>query len=144
MTEPEHLDLDGLADHLAGEVDASRHLATCSGCTARLSELAGVDHLVLESTYGDRVREDMDLAHRRALLAKEVRAAQAAGGPLLMPTFAIGRAQELILDLLAIMEAEPDLATDIFLDSPLAIETARRSARNDAAADPVTPSVLAT
>ena len=47
MTEPEHLDLDGLADHLAGEVDASRHLATCSGCTARLSELAGADHLVL-------------------------------------------------------------------------------------------------
>ena len=47
MTEPGHLDLDGLADHLAGEVDASRHLATCSGCTARLSELAGADHLVL-------------------------------------------------------------------------------------------------
>ena len=47
MTEPGHLDLDGLADHLAGEVDASRHLATCGGCTARLSELAGADHLVL-------------------------------------------------------------------------------------------------
>ena len=104
---------------------------------------AGVDHLVLESTYGDRVREDMDLAHRRALLAKEVRAAQAAGGPLLMPTFAIGRAQELILDLLAIMEAEPDLATDIFLDSPLAIEATevflRRGWNADASVNPYLP-----
>jgi glyoxylase-like metal-dependent hydrolase (beta-lactamase superfamily II) len=58
----------------------------------------GVDHVILESTYGDRVRDDMDLPHRRALLADEMRKARAAGGPLLMPTFAVGRAQELILD----------------------------------------------
>jgi metallo-beta-lactamase family protein len=82
----------------------------------------GVDHLVLESTYGDRERIDLDLADRRAALAGELRLARAAGGPLLMPTFAVGRAQELILDLLAVMEAEPDLAGEIFLDSPLAIE----------------------
>jgi metallo-beta-lactamase family protein len=82
----------------------------------------GVDHLVLESTYGDRERIDLDLADRRAALAGELRLAWAAGGPLLMPTFAVGRAQELILDLLAVMEAEPDLAGEIFLDSPLAIE----------------------
>lgn len=82
----------------------------------------GVDHLVLESTYGDRDRSDLALDERRRALAEEVRAAKAAGGPLLMPTFAVGRAQELILDLLAVFEAEPDLAGEIFLDSPLAIE----------------------
>ena len=81
-----------------------------------------VDHIILESTYGDRERIDLELSARRLALAGELRAARAAGGPLLMPTFAIGRAQELILDLLAVMEAEPDLATEIFLDSPLAIE----------------------
>ncbi len=81
-----------------------------------------VDHVILESTYGDRERIDLDLAARREALTGELRAAKAAGGPLLMPTFAIGRAQELILDLLAVMDAEPDLATEIFLDSPLAIE----------------------
>ncbi|MGZ9098077.1 MAG: MBL fold metallo-hydrolase [Brevundimonas sp.] len=81
-----------------------------------------VDHVILESTYGDRERVDLELSARRRALADELRAAKAAGGPLLMPTFAIGRAQELILDLLAVMEAEPDLATQIFLDSPLAIE----------------------
>lgn len=82
----------------------------------------GVDHVILESTYGDRERMDLELSARRRALAEELRQARAAGGPLLLPTFAVGRAQELILDLLAVMEAEPQLATDIFLDSPLAIE----------------------
>lgn len=103
----------------------------------------GVDHVVVESTYGDRLREDMDLGRRRDLLAREVRAAKEAGGPLLMPTFAVGRAQELILDLLAIMDSEPDLATDIFLDSPLAIEATdvflRRGWNADASENPYLP-----
>lgn len=83
---------------------------------------SGVDHVILESTYGDRDRIDLELDARRRALAGELRQARTAGGPLLLPTFAVGRAQELVLDLLAVMEAEPDLATDIFLDSPLAIE----------------------
>lgn len=103
----------------------------------------GVDLVILEATYGDRLRDDMDLSHRRALLAGEMRIAKAAGGPLLMPTFAIGRAQELILDMLAIMQAEPDLATDIFLDSPLAIEATevflRRGWNSDASENPYLP-----
>ncbi|MBA4803067.1 MAG: MBL fold metallo-hydrolase [Brevundimonas sp.] len=82
----------------------------------------GVDHVILESTYGDRERIELELDARRRALAAELREARAAGGPLLIPTFAVGRAQELVLDLLAVMEAEPDLATEIFLDSPLAIE----------------------
>lgn len=83
---------------------------------------AGVDHLVVESTYGDRERQRVDTAARRALLAEELRQAHAAGGPLLMPTFAVGRAQELMLDLLAVMEAGDAPRAEIFLDSPLAIE----------------------
>lgn len=42
-----HLDLDGLADRLAGQVDAGPHLSTCGGCSARLAELAAADHLVV-------------------------------------------------------------------------------------------------
>ncbi|MBA3050979.1 MBL fold metallo-hydrolase, partial [Brevundimonas sp.] len=64
----------------------------------------GVDHVILESTYGDRERIDLELSARRRALAEELRLARAAGGPLLLPTFAVGRAQELILDLLAVME----------------------------------------
>lgn len=79
-------------------------------------------HVVLESTYGDRERPTLTLEQRRSLLADELRLARAAGGPLLLPVFAIGRAQELLLDLIAVMDAQPDLAGEVFLDSPLAIE----------------------
>lgn len=102
-----------------------------------------VNHVILESTYGDRERIDPELSARRALLAEELRAAKAAGGPLLLPTFAVGRAQELILDLLAVMDSDPGLAADIFLDSPLAIEATdvflRRGWNPDAGENPFEP-----
>lgn len=82
----------------------------------------GVDHLVLESTYGDRERPVVDGAGRRRLLAEEITAAHAAGGPLLIPAFAVERSQELLVDLLALMAAGEVPQADIFLDSPLAIE----------------------
>ena len=104
---------------------------------------AGVDHVIMESTYGDRERIDLELVARRRALADELRAAKAAGGPLLVPTFAVGRAQELILDLLAIMDADPELAGEIFLDSPLAIEATevflRRGWNPDVAGNPFEP-----
>jgi len=102
-----------------------------------------VDHIILESTYGDGARIVLELSRGRKALDAELRAAKAAGGPLLMPTFAIGRAQELILDLLAVMEAEPDLATEVFLDSPLAIEATevflQRGWNADSDANPFEP-----
>jgi len=81
-----------------------------------------VDHLILESTYGDRERTEADSAARRRLLAQALRAAHAAGGPLLMPAFAVERTQELLADLLIVMESGEAPRGDIFLDSPLAIE----------------------
>jgi metallo-beta-lactamase family protein len=83
---------------------------------------AGVDHLILESTYGDRERDELTSDGRRALLAEELRAAQAAGGPLLIPAFAVERSQELLADILLLMEEGQVPPADIFLDSPLAIE----------------------
>ncbi|MDQ7812117.1 MBL fold metallo-hydrolase [Brevundimonas sp.] len=108
---------DGVRLLFSGDLGSGRQpfLPAPDGPTA-------VDHVVLESTYGDRERIDPDLDVRREALAEELRLAKAAGGPLLMPTFAVGRAQELILDLLAVMDARPELAGEIFLDSPLAIE----------------------
>jgi metallo-beta-lactamase family protein len=83
---------------------------------------SGVDHVVLESTYGGRTRPAVDPASRRRLLAQELRAAQRAGGPLLIPAFAVERSQELLADL-QILTADGEIPpADIFLDSPLAIE----------------------
>jgi len=83
---------------------------------------AGVDHLFMESTYGDRERPPLSPDERRAKLAEEVRAAHAAGGPLLVPAFAVERTQELLADLLQVMVEGAAPAADVFLDSPLAIE----------------------
>jgi len=83
---------------------------------------AGVDHLVIESTYGDRPRPPVDPASRRRMLAQELRAAQKAGGPLLIPAFAVERSQELLADLQILTRDGEIPETDIFLDSPLAIE----------------------
>lgn len=42
-----HLDLDALADHLAGELDATSHLIACPGCRARLAELEAAERMVI-------------------------------------------------------------------------------------------------
>jgi len=83
---------------------------------------AGVDHLVTESTYGERVRGPITPQSRRALLADEVKAAHALGGPLVMPAFAVERTQELLADLFQIMAEGAAPPAEVFLDSPLAIE----------------------
>lgn len=43
---PRHLDLDALADALAGEPDDTGHLAGCASCTSRLGELAAAEQRV--------------------------------------------------------------------------------------------------
>jgi metallo-beta-lactamase family protein len=83
---------------------------------------SNVDYLIMESTYGDRERNDLGGEARRTLLAKELNDAHAAGGPLLIPAFAVERSQELLADLLTLMEEQQVPPADIFLDSPLAIE----------------------
>lgn len=85
----------------------------------------GVDHLILESTYGNRERDIASGVARRAALAEELKAAHAAGGPLLIPAFALQRSQELLVDLLQLMEDGDAPRGDIFLDSPLAIEASK-------------------
>jgi len=82
----------------------------------------GLHHLIMESTYGDRERQRLDPAARRRALAQELRDAHAAGGPMVIPAFAVERTQELLADLLQVMESGDAPSGDIFLDSPLAIK----------------------
>jgi metallo-beta-lactamase family protein len=77
------------------------------------------DYLVVESTYGDRLHEATDLQLRLAQLITQT---HARGGTIVVPTFAVGRAQLLLL-LLARMKAAaqiPDIP--VYLDSPMAID----------------------
>lgn len=82
--------------------------------------LHDVDVLVMESTYGNRMRrQDED---RYEKLAQIVRETLARKGNVVIPSFAIGRSQEILYGLhRLVQEGELDPGR-IFLDSPLAIE----------------------
>lgn len=85
--------------------------------TARLPKC---DALVIESTYGDRLHEDLNT--RVTILRDLVKQTVAKKGVLMIPTFAIERTQELMLTLHRLAEAKEIPRVPIFLDSPLAIE----------------------
>ena len=81
------------------------------------SSMDGADYLVVESTYGDRLHKNADLL---AELAVVVNRTAARGGMVLIPAFAIGRAQSLLycLYLLKSQGLIPELP--IYLNSPMA------------------------
>jgi len=83
---------------------------------------AGVDYLVVESTYGDRERAQLGPETRRAALLAEVETAIARGGNLVVPCFAVERTQELLFDLGACFAAGKLPGVHVFLDSPLAVQ----------------------
>jgi metallo-beta-lactamase family protein len=80
---------------------------------------SGADYVFLESTYGDREHDHPEQVAER--LAETVNRTYRKGGNLVIPTFAIERAQELMyhFNLLAREGKIPKLP--IFLDSPMAI-----------------------
>lgn len=84
---------------------------------------SGVDHVICESTYGDRERDAVTKEERRLLLLAEAEGTLKRGGNLIIPVFALERTQELLLDLrhLICSGALPDAS--VFVDSPLASRT---------------------
>ncbi|PTM41812.1 MBL fold metallo-hydrolase [Bosea sp. 124] len=79
-----------------------------------------IDYLICESTYGDRDRPEMSREKRRSLLAAEANHAVRAQGPLIIPSFAVERTQELLVDLFLLTQAGTIPNAPIFVDSPLA------------------------
>lgn len=80
----------------------------------------GIDHVLCESTYGDRRRETVTAEARRSSLEEEIREARSRGGNLLIPVFALERTQELLLDLATLIDAGRAPRLTVFIDSPLA------------------------
>ena len=81
------------------------------------------DVVLLESTYGDR--DHKPLEGTVAEFESIVKAAVEGGGKLIVPTFAVGRAQ-LLLYLLATMFRAGSLHKfPIYIDSPMAVEATR-------------------
>jgi metallo-beta-lactamase family protein len=80
----------------------------------------GVHCLLTESTYGDRVRGPF--AETSEALAEAVRRTHARGGRVIIPSFALERAQEVIFELkrLKLARRIPDLP--VYVDSPLTVK----------------------
>jgi metallo-beta-lactamase family protein len=75
------------------------------------------EHLVLESTYGNRLHEDDD---PQVILERLVNRAAEEGTTMLIPSFAIGRTQELLWHLHQLLKAGRIPQVPIFIDSPMA------------------------
>ena len=82
-----------------------------------------VDVLLIESTYGDRCHRPMDDTVTE--FREAIQAVVPENGNLLVPTFALERAQEVLYELSVMWNAGRLPRCRIFLDSPLAISTRR-------------------
>jgi metallo-beta-lactamase family protein len=81
--------------------------------------LPAADYLIMESTYGDRVHEPIQSVANK--LADIVNRTHQRGGKLIVPAFAVGRTQQLVLLLHQLIDAKKIPSFPIFVDSPLAV-----------------------
>ena len=77
------------------------------------------DYLVIESTYGDRLHDPVNTLE---LLAQYIRETVQQGGILLIPVFAVGRAQEMLFYLHQLKQQGRIPHIPIYLNSPMAVD----------------------
>jgi metallo-beta-lactamase family protein len=82
--------------------------------------LTDVDLAIMESTYGGRSHQPPEAAF--AELTQVVKATVARGGRLIIPSFAVGRAQEIVYELNRLIRAGEIPPLPVFVDSPLATD----------------------
>ena len=109
-----HIDWEGGSLHFSGDLgrpnDSLMHPPR---------PLADADVLVCESTYGNRKHPQID---PEVELAEVVRRVAARGGVMVVPAFAIGRSQGLLLHLARLRERNAIPAVPVYLNSPMAID----------------------
>jgi metallo-beta-lactamase family protein len=102
--------------------------------------LSEADFVIVESTYGDRLHPQPEHAtqkvsteERSRELADIIRETFSRGGNVIIPSFAVGRTQELLylLRVITTHNLLPEIPQiPVFLDSPLAIEATKVYSRN--------------
>jgi metallo-beta-lactamase family protein len=83
----------------------------------------GVDWVVTESTYGDRLHPPRDDARRT--FRDVIRRALADGGKVLIPAFSIGRTQDVLYELNGMIERGELDKIPVVLDGPLGLSVTR-------------------
>ena len=119
------------AGHILGsscvQIEAAGKTITFSGDLGRQNDFVmkapepihNTDFLVIESTYGNRLHPTDD---PRTRLKEIVTKTAARGGVIMIPAFAVGRAQELLHLLTQLRAANEIPNIPFFLDSPMAID----------------------
>ncbi len=80
------------------------------------------DYLVLESTYGDRLHTNSDVHERlQQVITRTLRR----GGTVIIPSFAVGRTQEVLYLITELRDRKALPEVPIFVDSPMAVEATR-------------------
>jgi len=111
-----------IQEHEGGE----ERIIVCSGDLGRPGTpilrdptvMTAADYVLVESTYGGREHEPQDEAIR--ILAETIRMVDEAKGVLLIPSFAIGRTQEVVWQLDRLIESGEIPLLPLYLDSPMA------------------------
>lgn len=106
--------------------DGERRL-TFSGDVGRADDLImrppepllATDYLVVESTYGDRSHEKIDPLEQLATIINET---VSEGGIVLIPAFAVGRAQMMLYMISQLRQQNRISNVPVFLNSPMAIK----------------------
>jgi metallo-beta-lactamase family protein len=80
--------------------------------------MTAADYVLVESTYGGREHEPQDEAIR--ILVETIQLVEQANGVLLVPSFAIGRTQEVVWELDRLIERGEIPLLPLYLDSPMA------------------------
>lgn len=84
------------------------------------------DYLVVESTYGDRLH---DPEHPKDALERIIKDAAARGGAILIPAFAVGRAQEIVYFIRELEDEKRIPILPVCVDSPMAAAATQAYAR---------------
>jgi metallo-beta-lactamase family protein len=106
--------------------DGEERVIVCSGDLGRPGTpilrdptvMTSADYVLVESTYGGREHEPQDEAIR--ILVETIKLVDEAKGVLLVPSFAIGRTQEVVWELDRLIEQGVIPLLPLYLDSPMA------------------------
>lgn len=86
-------------------------------CILPPEDRMAVDYLVIESTYGDRLHEDIYPEENLRTIINRV---YKQGGTLIIPAFAVGRTQTILYYIYRLMQSGKIPNIPLFLDSPMA------------------------
>ena len=78
-----------------------------------------LDYLIMESTYGNRLHQGLESVKQK--VADVINRACRRGGKIIVPAFAVGRTQQLVVVLHELINEKAIPSIPIFVDSPLAV-----------------------